>query len=337
MDRQTTAAMNFAPPGATFAFESRRTDYATPSVRGGAVSTVYECPARNASALFDAILSERTDPQEAVSVRVGTTELPKRAHIARIQDIFEETVARNSAMPPGSDTPVTVRIHRPDPQAPMQLLVEPRTFQFASDAVTARRELSKIVLSHNPARVRALLAFGSESVFPAPLTLESLRSAYEFARTTPLGATAVARNESIVVRIVLPNAVASAPTGPAVSVPSPVVATPTPPPASQQREVPTPLALPSHVGGPPSPQVHGLAPSSKMYASHLQQDAAQRNFQHQFETPEQTSQRRRDQPPAHFLSNQVGAQSMYYELGSYGSAPRVSGAAPSLPLDMFST
>lgn len=144
-------------------------------------SSLYEFPYEFADRAWPLLLKERNDPYETVSVRIGDTALNnKKAHVSRVIDLFDQTVLHVGTAHVRSNTLVTVRVHKttgtaPN-QQPMQLLTQPRSFQFNTRCGDV--EVSKILLSHDPLELHAAVVI-DDRFRQGPVPLRELRNAYE--------------------------------------------------------------------------------------------------------------------------------------------------------------
>lgn len=319
---------------------------------------MYDFPAHYAPKAWARILADRTDPYETVSIRIGNAELPEHvhAHIARVADLYTQTVTHIGTSRISDTTMVQVRVHPRSEHAvtTMKLLTEPCTFRFS--AAEADEGVAKIVLSHDPSRLQAVLwtshpaTTGGPSARYGPVPLAQLRTAYQACRHRQPS------QQAFVTIQLVPT-----PTQPASPPPQPSPARTVAPERLQQ---PIPLMFdappsqrPATTSAPPATAMPtstlpGVGmPTSKLYGSHLQQNMP--HWGASDETPAARAERRKHQPPSAIHQPETtfgGAGSLYMgDMGaaSFGAVPGTNGPLPgggpatgsaggaSLPVDFF--
>lgn len=145
-------------------------------------STIYEFPYHFAANAWPLILEERTDFYETVSITIDRGAVNKKSHVARIVELFDDTVTHVGKANIKPETIVTVRVHKGISgnrnQQPMQLLVKPRSFEFHTHV--GMTEVSKILLSHDPLVLDAIVLI-DKRIQKGPVPLRELRNAYRAA------------------------------------------------------------------------------------------------------------------------------------------------------------
>lgn len=335
-----------AAAAATFTFRSTLVDERT----GAAV---YEFPARYASKAWARILADRSDPYETVSLHIGAAQLPHgaHAHIARVADLYAQTLTHMGTANLREDTLVRVEIHPRsyDAETAMKLLTQPRMFRFA--LADADEGISRIVLSHHPDAVQAILWIGggAESSSPptryGPVPLDQLRTAFAACRQrSPL-----APGLFVTVELIDPH--------------RPMHAAPQPPPTAPSSRLEKPATL---VFDAPQQQQqqHQLLPSppripqpppSKMYSTYATQPDWTRAERPPLPMDDAAkAARRKHQPPSGIHQPETsfgGAGSLYtgdFGATQFGAVPGTDGPLPgggpargaasaTLPVDFFAT
>lgn len=326
---------------AAFTFRSTLVDERT----GAAV---YEFPARFASKAWARILADRSDPYETVSLRIGAAQLPNgaHAHIARVSDLYAQTLTHMGTANLREDTVVRVEIHPStyDAEASMKLLTQPRVFRFSLP--DADEGVSKIVLSHHPNAVQAVLWIGSpaESSSPparyGPVPLDQLRTALAACRQR----STIAPGMFVTVELVDPYKAA------AVAAQAPAL-----PPSSRHLEKPATLVFdtpqPQQPQQPQSPRIP-QPPPSKMYSTQADWARAERPPLAMDDAAK--AARRKHQPPSGIHQPETsfgGAGSLYtgdFGATQFGAVPGTGGPLPgggpaqgaasaTLPVDFFAT
>ena len=332
-------------------------------------SSLFEFPYHFAARAWPLILEERTDPYETISITITNGNATpagsnKKAHIARINDLFEETIKHVGTANIRSDSMVCVKVQKSIPtaknQQPMQLLMQPRTFEFNTHVGIV--ETSKILLSHDPLMLDCVVIV-DRRIQKGPMPIRELRNAYrsallEFVESerTRLGATDSVkstdiRSASVTVHLVAKGSTAFANQQIPPTQQSSVFWPPQQEVDSQQQqlqqEIAVPVPVPSSSGSSNFGQIYPItSPTSPMYSPQQQQQQGggtpvviqQNYYQAQQQQQQQTAMeaRRKDQPPAPLLQPGISQTSMYFEMGQYGPATQQNSNA-SLPPDFFST
>lgn len=163
-------------------------------------TTIYEFPYHYASRAWPTILEERNDPYEIATIEIAVptsnASANKKAHIARIVELFDDVLKQVGTANVRSESLVSVRVlksssvnsaassggggggARSSNAQPMQLLVQPRSFEFNTHV--GMSEISKILLSHDPLMLDCVVVI-DRRIQKGPVPMREIRNAYRAA------------------------------------------------------------------------------------------------------------------------------------------------------------